>query len=65
MYVGYLFNKQMEFFKVAQIYDRDKLKLIDFNDFDPINMVISELSNVYLGYISETVVVFNHKDLYK
>ena len=37
------------------MYQRDKLKLIDFDDFDPNYIVIAPLSNVYLGYISEPV----------
>ena len=37
------------------MYQRDKLKLIDFDDVDPIYMVIGALSNTYLGYISEPV----------
>ena len=68
MYVGYRLNEQMEFLQIwVDISKRDKLKLIDFDDFDPFYMVIGALSNVYLGCISEPVVlvVFNHKNLYK
>ena len=39
----------MEFLQICI----DKLKLIAFDDFDPIYMVIGALSNVNLGYISE------------
>ena len=60
MYVGYPLNEQMEvLLKFAYMYQRDMLKLIDFDDFDPIYMVIGALSNVYLGYISETVCGIN------
>ena len=43
------------FLKFAYIYHRDILKLMDFDDFDPTDMVLGALSNVYLGYISEPV----------
>ena len=43
------------FSKFAWRYQRDKLKLIDFDDFDHIYMVLGVPSNVLLGYISEPV----------
>ena len=55
--MGYPLNEQMKFLQICieYMYQRDKLKLIDFGDFDHIYMVIGTLSNVYLGYISEPV----------
>ena len=45
----------MEFLQIWVVISRDKLKLVDFDDFDPFYMVIGALSNVYLGYICEPV----------
>ena len=47
--------KRWSFSKFAEIYHRDKLKLVHFAEFDPIYMVIGALSIDYLGYISEPV----------
>ena len=48
-----------KFSKSAYIYQRDMLKLIDFDDFDPIYIDIGALGNVYQGYISEPVCGIN------
>ena len=40
LYVGYSSNEKMEFLQICiNIYHRDKLKLTDLDDFDPIYMI--------------------------
>ena len=50
-----LLTYRCSFSKFAQLYHRDKLKSIDFNDFDTIYMITGALSNVNLGCMSKPV----------